>query len=204
MAIESIAKVGVKGKSGRGFWVGSPGVGLIVTAAHCLPHYPPREGDVAFSHERTYRDLVARLDGKGACWVECIFLDPVADLAVLAEPDNQSLYEESCKFSDFASRSGFLEIGSLADGETPVRIMLNNSESIPCIVETNSRPYSRTFVIKKTDREIKGGMSGSPILTDDGKVVGVICNNATGPILSRCLPPWITNLAKTAREKFAF
>lgn len=202
MTIKSIVKVGSKGSYGRGFWVGSPDYGLIVTAAHCLPYYPTRRDDVLCYSDLTYADLVARPDGKGTCWAECLFLDPVADLAVLTEPCNQFLSEESDKFSDFASRSEFLEIGSLADGETSARIMFNNSESIPCIVETNSRLLTRGFTIKKTDGKIKSGMSGSPILTDDGKVVGVLCNDDTGPILSRCLPPWILNLAKTARERW--
>lgn len=63
---------------------------LVVTAAHCLPKLPPAHA-AAFSSERTYK-LLGSLDGsKSGVWAECLFADPVADIAVLGRPDDQAL-----------------------------------------------------------------------------------------------------------------
>lgn len=65
---------------------------LIVTAAHCLPKMPPRRP--SFFTERTYKDLWGALDGtcdasKNALWAECLFADPIGDVAILGPPDGQ-------------------------------------------------------------------------------------------------------------------
>src|ERR1700722_13371352 len=68
---------------------------VIVTAAHCLPNLPPAHPG-AYPEERTFRNLVAMLDGsKKDIWTECLFADPVADIAVLGTPDNQELVEQA-------------------------------------------------------------------------------------------------------------
>jgi hypothetical protein len=86
----SIVKVG----DGRGFVVTHGGEKLIVTAAHCLPHLPPAHVWF-YLEERTYADLAGRLGGTGKVWMECIFADPVSDIALLGSPDNQALYDEA-------------------------------------------------------------------------------------------------------------
>jgi hypothetical protein len=54
---------------------------LVVTAAHCLPHLPPADQG-SHAYERTYKDLLSSLDGaKKNVWAECLFADPVADIA---------------------------------------------------------------------------------------------------------------------------
>lgn len=64
---------------------------LCITAAHCLPRLPPPHSE---AEERTYPNLLGRLGANPNVWAECCFVDPVADLAVLQEPDGQELYEE--------------------------------------------------------------------------------------------------------------
>ena len=68
---------------------------LIVTAAHCLPRLPPALA-TASAEERTYPKLLGPL-GKRRPQVsaECVFADPVADIAVLAAPDDQQRWEEA-------------------------------------------------------------------------------------------------------------
>jgi hypothetical protein len=58
---------------------------LIVTAAHCLPKIPPVQP--TFYYERTYKSLLGALDGgnKGV-WAECLFVDPIGDVAILGSP----------------------------------------------------------------------------------------------------------------------
>ncbi len=180
------------GSGGRGFWVGSPDRGLVITAAHCLPHFPPAIGDLAHPHERTYPKIVASFNQERRVWAECLFVDPVSDLAVLGEPDG----EEWQAYLEFASDSEFLTIGSLEKGETTAWMLSRDFEWFSCTVRSNSKRLS----VIEAEGKIEGGMSGSPILSSDGKAIGVVCNGSIGqwnsqPILFKCLPPWILNMA---------
>jgi quinol monooxygenase YgiN len=57
---------------------------VVVTAAHCLPKLPPAHA-AAYWQERPYANLLGRLDcGKTKVYAECLFADPVADIAVAA------------------------------------------------------------------------------------------------------------------------
>src|SRR4051812_42132562 len=85
-AMRSVITVG----AGRGFVVKGKRDRLIITAAHCLPHFPPC-ASFSDTSERTYQDLVGELDGETAVWAECLFVDPISDLAILGPPDNQEL-----------------------------------------------------------------------------------------------------------------
>jgi len=51
---------------------------LVITAAHCLPHFPPCHG-TSYTEERTYKKLLAPLKAKPTVWAECLFADPIAD-----------------------------------------------------------------------------------------------------------------------------
>jgi hypothetical protein len=59
---------------------------LVITAGHCLPGLPTA---VSFSawHEKTYDALLGAFDAKCAVRTECLFVDPIADIAVLGSPD---------------------------------------------------------------------------------------------------------------------
>src|SRR5580700_2349124 len=51
---------------------------LVVTAAHCLPHFPPCHG-ASLLEERTYGRLLGTLDApkRRKVWAECLFVDPI-------------------------------------------------------------------------------------------------------------------------------
>jgi hypothetical protein len=94
-AKEAIIKVG----DGRGFLVEySPWPHQVITVAHCLAHLPPGHGALS-AKERTYANLLGPRDGLATVWAECVFVDPIADIAVLAAPDG--LYEELQAYDDF-------------------------------------------------------------------------------------------------------
>jgi hypothetical protein len=67
---------------------------LIITAAHCLPHFP-RPHPAGYLAERTYQPILGPLGEKPTVWAELLFADPIADIAVLASPDNQELSEQA-------------------------------------------------------------------------------------------------------------
>jgi hypothetical protein len=66
----------------------------IITAAHCLPDLP-RPHPARYIHEETYQNLLGPLRGIPTVWTACLFVDPIADVAVLGQPDNQALSDEA-------------------------------------------------------------------------------------------------------------
>src|SRR5262245_25074185 len=96
-ARRAVLKVG----GGRGFVVETGGQRMVITAAHCLPHLPPTNNLDPW--ERTYKTLLGPLGGDATVWTECLFVDPVADLAVLGAPDNQALSEEYFRYEELVA-----------------------------------------------------------------------------------------------------
>src|SRR5262249_631718 len=93
-ATDSIIRVG----TGRGFVVEDPeqtDPHLVITAAHCLPSFPPC-ASVSSLEQRTYQALLGPLGREPTVWAECLFVDPIGDIAVLGPPDSQAL-DEQCK-----------------------------------------------------------------------------------------------------------
>ena len=101
--------IGVRRHIARGHFVERR---LVLTAAHCLPKLPP-----AFAwptDERMYPNLLGRLRGKRNVWTECLFVDPVADIAVLGSPDNQALADAADAYETFVGSATALK------GRSPV------------------------------------------------------------------------------------
>jgi hypothetical protein len=46
---------------------------------------PPPHG-FSYTEERTYQDLLATLGEQPSVWCQCLFVDPIADIAVLGTP----------------------------------------------------------------------------------------------------------------------
>ena len=84
---------------------------VVLTAAHCLPFLPPAH-PFSYLEERTYQALLGPLGAKAAVWAQCLFADPVADIAMLGSPDEQRLSEQANAFDDLISASKPLLIGN--------------------------------------------------------------------------------------------
>jgi hypothetical protein len=67
---------------------------IVITAAHCLPHFPPCH-PAMYLEEKTYQRLLGPLGSEPMVWAECLFADPIADIAVLGSPDDQALYDKA-------------------------------------------------------------------------------------------------------------
>jgi hypothetical protein len=67
---------------------------FVVIAGHCLPDIPPCHG-FSYTEERTFAKLLGPLGGECTVWAECLFVDPLSDLAVRGPPDKQALWEEA-------------------------------------------------------------------------------------------------------------
>ena len=79
---------------GRGFVVEHRGEQLVVTASHCLPWLPSGFG-ISYSEEHVYRNMLGPLGSAPTVACECLFINPIADVAVVGVPDTQTYSHEA-------------------------------------------------------------------------------------------------------------
>jgi hypothetical protein len=208
---QSVLRVG----DGRGFVVEAQDeVRFVITAGHCLPALPPSH-PASHTEERTYAKLIGPLGEEPAVWVECVFVNPVDDLAVLASPDNQELAEEADRFEAFLASKRPLPIASLTFARPRIRRLGRSVLASPeaqcdswilslegewfCCRATSR---GRSLGLEGAAHPIQAGMSGSPIVSAAGAAIGVICTSGgtkrdhhTGggpnPELAAQLPAWL-------------
>ena len=187
----------------------------VITASHCLPYLPPAH-PASPLEERTYANLLGHLGESPTVWAECLFADPVADIAVLGQPDSQSLYAENEAYCELMPDIP-LAIADTPHDYKPIMIKTFDGEMIEdkdhneslttqawllsldgnwfeCEVE--HRPDGPLW-ISKANELIVGGMSGSPILSKAGATIGVACTSVNdgleggpNPRLMANLPGW--------------
>jgi hypothetical protein len=190
--VDKIISVG----DGRGFVVtDSRDRSLVITASHCLSELPPRT-PAAHTYQRTYGNLLGPLGGELTVYAEVLFADPVADIAVLGEPDGQELYEENKAYCQLMTDEPLLM--SPAPETSRAWLLSLEGEWFECDAWHQSEG---PLWIRNAAEPIVGGMSGSPILNDDGAAIGVLCVSSKGrtdnreggpnPYLAAHLPCWL-------------
>lgn len=215
----SVVRVG----GGRGFVVETEREDrFIITAAHCLPHLPPSHA-ASNLEERTYANLIGPCDAEPTVWAECVFVDPVADLAVLCTPDEQALADEAADYKAVLEPTVALPVAGLTFVREPFTlsdgtIILGppRAESEAWLLSLDGRWFScrvtsggRAVWIAGAAEPIRGGMSGSPLVAPGGKAIGVVCVSASGlsfgdreggpnPELAAHLPAWILRAMRLA------
>ena len=143
---------------------------LIITAAHCLPHLPPCHG-ASYTEERTYANLIGPLGETPSVWTECLFADPIADIAVLGEPDGQALFKECEAYETLIEATPALHMVDPKENTGRSWLLSLNRQWISCEVEHNGGPW---LIRNASKPGIQGGMSGSPILNHNrSAVIGV-------------------------------
>jgi hypothetical protein len=168
----------------------------VITAAHCLPGLPVIHGEPGWGNwDTTYQKLLAPLGGKPAVWAECKFVEPVSDLAVLGQPDNQALSEPAEAYDE------------LMESVTPLEIAIPGKEGwllsldgiwFRCTVSFSGPALALTNM----EGLFTAGMSGSPIVSPEGAAVGVACRGGESggrhseiigpqPSLAGNLPGWL-------------
>jgi hypothetical protein len=195
--------------NGRGFIVQHEHNRLVITAAHCLPYLPPCHG-LSYTEERTYQRLLGPLGQEPSVWAECLFADPVADIAVLGEPDRQELSDECDAYRALTEAAAPLPIANVSGGPS-WRLDGDKVVAVPELVHQvwmlsldgdwfsgEVLHYGGPLVLKGAAQDIVGGMSGSPILNDEGAAIGVVClgeNMSPHPRLAAHLPGWLLSAA---------
>jgi hypothetical protein len=179
--------------SGRGFVVEGAGERLVITAAHCLPFLPPAQSFFG-PKERAYGPLLAPLGDQPRAWAMCRFVDPIADIAVLGSPGNSHADE----YKALMETATALSIGGSQRNPVnfwvPARLLsLDGHRWFSCTV----RHFGGPLWITHAAEVIRDVMSGSPIVTEIGTAIGVVCTAAApweggpNPRLSHNLPGWL-------------
>jgi hypothetical protein len=98
-------------------------------------------------------------------------VDPVADIAVLGTPDNQDLYEEAEAYEELVGSATPFRIGDVPENGRAWLLSLEG-EWFECTVEAVN---DGALWVSKNAQPIRGGMSGSPIVSDEGRAIGAVC-----------------------------
>jgi Trypsin-like peptidase domain len=208
LLMRAVLKVG----GGRGFVVRRQGdLGneerIVVTAAHCLEGACRADGGVGlppchpirYEKEEIYKDLLGPLDGKPTVWARCLYVDPIADIAVLGLPDYDSLPLEKAEGYYCLMKS--LETLSIADAPAQGHERIKLPSMTECEVhKTPGKGAARVLSLKGCWRQghverpgnwlsfeptsfFKGGMSGSPIINASGSAIGVCSTAEANPVI---------------------
>ena len=179
----------VSAGGGRGFLIEARGFQLVVTAAHCLPHLPPPHPRSSFE-QRTYSKLLGPLGRTPSVWAECLFVDPIADLAVLGEPDRQAFPPEMTAYEDLVASRSSLHIGTLIK-PCPLWLLTLDGQWTQCAFPDDGRGRWLS-VVGALPEAFAPGTSGSPIIAADGHAVGLIgVGGLSNPVLADRLPGWV-------------
>jgi S1-C subfamily serine protease len=203
----------IQAGAGRGFIVSAGDYHrYVITAAHCLPHYPEphlANGATELSYENILGALAAR---ERTVWAELVEFNAASDFAVLGEPDGQVLWDEYHQYQAFTGSMlaaenqravrAAITIGQsppayppyewTVENETPAWLLSPDGEWQRCTVQNNGR----FLVVRQGSQLIKSGMSGSPIVNDNGAAIGSVSTSGgddfnMNPSLTDCLPQWL-------------
>jgi hypothetical protein len=183
--------------NGRAYFADGPHDRLIFTAAHCLPFFPPCTS-AAYLEEKTYKVLLGPIGRERTVWAECLFADPIADIAILGPPDRQVLSDQAAEYE------------ALVESATPLSIVDAPEQGHGWMMSLDGNWFRCGFQIindgplwiSENEETIEGGMSGSPVISDAAAAFGVVCLadisdvpvGANNPRLVQSLPGWLLHL----------
>ncbi len=191
---QAVVRVG----DGRGFVVERHRQRFILTAAHCLPVdadgrliLPPAT-EASYTEDRTYKELLGPLRGKPTVWTECLFVDPIADIALLGIPDDQELFEQADAYRELVTSATPLSISDAPKQgrddtakRSTARVLSLDAEWIKCSVTRMG-----TWLQVEEGELIEPGMSGSPIVSIYRRAIGLMSTGGRNPVLRDTLPAW--------------
>jgi hypothetical protein len=186
--------------SGRGFVVESKSGRLIITAANCLPFFPPSDA-ATLLEERTFQNVIGPLGGRQTIWGECVFADRAADIAVLGPPDSQEFEGKYDAHRAFVDTVGSLTVSNPSRRSAGHFLSLDG-RWLSCDVRHQNGPLSLL-----AQEEISPAVAGSPILDWEGTAIGVLAapgrsrsdgrtESGPNPHLVHILPEWLVSMMK--------
>jgi hypothetical protein len=146
--------------------------------------------------EETYPRLLAPLGAEPAVWARCLFADPIADIAVLGQPDNQSLGDEADAYDELMNSMATLPIAD-APAQGTELVTLSSGDQFENV--TPGEGFARVLSLEgdwRKGRVLRRdnalsiekelfvcGMSGSPIIDANGAAIGVISTDQMNPVI---------------------
>jgi hypothetical protein len=181
---------------------------IVITAAHCLEHATLADGTKGlppchpfrYLQQETYPDLLGPLRGKRTVWATCLFADPIADIAVLGQPDTQALDKQADAYDALLDAMMVLPVAD-AHAQGTKTIEGIDGQLIACPVPGPGR--ARVLSLKGqwleldwlrrggwlgSNQSLKSGMSGSPIINANGAAIGVVSTDQACPVIVDRLP----------------
>jgi hypothetical protein len=216
----SVVRVG----DGRGFIVHTDRANYVITAAHVIASVD-RGGDLPslpqphlgrYLEEETYFKLIGARGAKPKVTAACVFVDLIADLAVLGPPDNQELSDECEAYEAFTAALPPFDIaappprsrlrlrgicgtpGNFVPHKVtfPAHVLSLEGAWIDCCAANHGGP-----LVIKPEKIVVPGMSGSPLIGTTGAALGVISTSNMAACLTNSLPGWLLRmLACSAAE----
>ena len=189
--IDAVITVG----SGRGFIIEVKGRRLVITAAHCLPYLPSGERG-SYSDERVYDDLLGPLyHPSPSVYAQPVLIDPVADIAILGEPEHDDLRQEAEDYEALLADRPAFRVGKITE-KCDAQVLTLDGQWVGCAVEPPDLEYSMGALwLRSSGVPIKSGMSGSPIVDSNSSAIGLISiGNGPNPLLTHTLPGWLLKL----------
>lgn len=203
------ATVNLPTKNGQGVLV--PG-GFVLTAAHCVTW--TAEGGMALGDHALEAVRTASGDAFRA---EVVAVEPVADIAVLAQPDDQVFVTDSDAFAGWYESTQPVAVSfetPKANTSRPVFIYSHHGTWIAATVRRYGMPGAPTSgrVFIEATQQIEGGTSGGPVVDIEGRLVGVVSFSneldedpdepCTGmlPLVHLALPAWVLGRIKSATK----
>jgi hypothetical protein len=127
-------------------------------------------------------------------WAQCLFADPIADIAVLGQPDNQSLSDQADAYDELVGSIAALAIADAPAQGTelvgPLKIKNPTPGEGPARVLSLEGDWRQGRVLRRGNglsiepKELfVGGMSGSPIIDANGAAIGVVSTDAKNPVI---------------------
>jgi len=177
---------------------------FILTAAHCVRF--TIEGDMALGGFYI-EDITTE---QGTLQVTPFAIEPVSDVAVLGALDGQTFYKECNQFEGFCENTLPVPL-CLRDFEMskPFTVCVYTHEKRWVQGEAAQWSPEATILWVEYEEQIKGGTSGSPVINEEGEIVGVVsftnegaanCNGAAArPNVA--LPYWVVRRIVSQKEQ---
>jgi hypothetical protein len=173
---------------GRGFLVSVGYDTVVITAAHCLPHLPPPH-PWSSTEERMYERLLGPVGEPPSVSAECLFVDPIEDVALLVEHvehDDQVRSPEADAYTSLIRERCSVQIGAMTTAG-PVWLLALNGEWLRC--DATIRGFEHPLSVDGPPEAYAPGTSGSPVLDARGRAVALVSGGADlNPLLLDSLP----------------